>query len=88
MTPAPGCRRRGRCPTLAVAGAAVFAACTGEAGPREASMSPAMSAEEVAELHDRVLTIDTHDDIPFDFATDEVDPFDADRQRRQYGIRK
>jgi membrane dipeptidase len=25
-------------------------------------------------IHDRVLTIDTHDDIPFDFATPEVDP--------------
>ncbi|MEQ8329240.1 MAG: dipeptidase [Longimicrobiales bacterium] len=31
-------------------------------------------------IHTRVLTIDTHDDIPFDFATDEVDPLDADRQ--------
>jgi membrane dipeptidase len=26
------------------------------------------------EIHTRVLTIDTHDDIPFDFATPEVDP--------------
>jgi membrane dipeptidase len=25
-------------------------------------------------IHDRVLTIDTHDDIPFNFATPEVDP--------------
>lgn len=25
-------------------------------------------------IHERVLTIDTHDDIPFDFATAEVDP--------------
>ncbi|NIR47251.1 membrane dipeptidase [candidate division KSB1 bacterium] len=25
-------------------------------------------------IHNRVLTIDTHDDIPFNFATDEVDP--------------
>ncbi len=25
-------------------------------------------------IHDRVITIDTHDDIPFDFATEEVDP--------------
>ena len=31
-------------------------------------------------IHDAVLTIDTHDDIPFDFATDSVDPLDADRQ--------
>ena len=25
-------------------------------------------------IHDRVITIDTHDDIPFNFATEEVDP--------------
>ncbi len=25
-------------------------------------------------IHDRVLTLDTHDDIPFNFATEEVDP--------------
>ncbi|MEQ1856097.1 MAG: dipeptidase [Longimicrobiales bacterium] len=31
-------------------------------------------------IHDAVLTIDTHDDIPFDFATPEVDPLNADRQ--------
>jgi membrane dipeptidase len=31
-------------------------------------------------LHAAVLTIDTHDDIPFDFATPEVDPLNADRQ--------
>jgi membrane dipeptidase len=31
-------------------------------------------------VHAAVLTIDTHDDIPFDFATDSVDPLDADRQ--------
>ena len=32
-------------------------------------------------IHDRVLTIDTHDDIPFDFATPDVDPgVQGDRQ--------
>ena len=25
-------------------------------------------------IHERALTIDTHDDIPFNFATEEVDP--------------
>ena len=80
MIPGPARRARGSRLTLAAAGAVVFTACAEDAGPPEASMSPAMSAEQVAELHDRVLTIDTHDDIPFDFATDEVDPFDADRQ--------
>ena len=27
-----------------------------------------------AEIHERVLTLDTHDDIPFNFATENVDP--------------
>lgn len=31
-------------------------------------------------VHERILTIDTHDDIPFNFATPEVDPDTADRQ--------
>jgi microsomal dipeptidase-like Zn-dependent dipeptidase len=37
-----------------------------------------MSEEEIlataTEIHQRVITIDTHDDIPFNFATEEVDP--------------
>jgi membrane dipeptidase len=37
-------------------------------------------------IHDRVLTIDTHDDIPFDFATPEVDP--GVRGARQVDIPK
>ena len=31
-------------------------------------------------IHSQVLTLDTHVDIPFDFATPEVDPLDADLQ--------
>src|SRR5687768_9636551 len=31
-------------------------------------------------MHTRIITIDTHDDIPFNFATPEVDPLNADRQ--------
>ena len=31
-------------------------------------------------LHERIITIDTHDDIPLNFATPEVDPLNADRQ--------
>src|SRR5690625_7098649 len=27
------------------------------------------------EIHERVLTLDTHVDIPFNYATDEVDPW-------------
>src|SRR5690242_12712967 len=32
------------------------------------------------EMHGRMITIDTHDDIPLNFATAEVDPLNADRQ--------
>ena len=31
-------------------------------------------------IHEAVMTIDSHDDIPFDFATEAVDPLDAARQ--------
>ena len=31
-------------------------------------------------IHDRIITIDSHDDIPFDFATEAVDPLNAARQ--------
>lgn len=31
-------------------------------------------------IHSSVISIDTHDDIPFNFATPEVDPLNADRQ--------
>ena len=37
-----------------------------------------MTEEEIVqrarEIHERVISIDTHDDIPFNFATPEVDP--------------
>ena len=46
-------------------------ACAGETDPEITAR----------EIHDRVITIDTHDDIPFNFATDSVDPgVDGDRQ--------
>lgn len=32
------------------------------------------------EIHERVISIDTHDDIPANFATPDVDPLNADRQ--------
>ena len=31
-------------------------------------------------IHEAALTMDTHVDIPFNFATDEVDPLDGDLQ--------
>ncbi len=49
-----------------------------EMEPGEAPAMTEMSDEELEaqarEIHDRVITIDTHVDIPFNFATDEVDP--------------
>ena len=40
-------------------------------------------------IHDAVLTIDTHDDIPFNYATDEVDPgVENDMQVNLPGMRK
>ena len=52
-----------------------LAALTGCAGePEEELMARARA------IHDAVMTIDTHDDIPPNFATEAVDPLDADRQ--------
>ncbi len=46
--------------------------------PMESVADVAPSDDEIVEqargIHERVLTIDTHDDIPFNFATEEVDP--------------
>ena len=49
--------------------------------PQESAQTPAPSApseEEIREraraIHDEVLTLDTHVDIPFNYATEEVDP--------------
>ena len=35
--------------------------------------------ERALAIHEATLTVDSHDDIPFDFATDAVDPLDAPR---------
>lgn len=43
------------------------------AGLLTACDSP-VDEKEVGAIHERVLTLDTHVDIPFNFATDEVDP--------------
>jgi len=37
-------------------------------------------------IHERVMTLDTHVDIPFDFATGDVDP--ADRPSAQVDLQK
>ena len=52
-------------------------------GPAAEDAGPDTAAElerRAREIHERVLTLDTHDDIPFNFATPEVDPLNADRQ--------
>ena len=52
------------------------AACSRPAIPDEAVL-----VSRARDIHERVLTIDSHDDIPFNFATGEVDPgVRADRQ--------
>lgn len=56
-----------------VAMAMLLSSCTQE-------MTDEQLAEQAKAIHERTLTIDTHDDIPFNFATEEVDPLDADRQ--------
>jgi membrane dipeptidase len=52
---------------IGLAAAVLLAGCVG-AAKEEAEVARAR------EIHDRVLTLDTHVDIPFNYATDEVDP--------------
>ena len=68
---------------------AVVAGCGGSAADSatydavvddEASTSESELEQRAREIHANVLTVDTHDDIPFNFATPEVDPLNADRQ--------
>jgi len=67
--------RIGLFPALAAL-ALLLSACGGDGGEgRGAGSAPSLSLEEVArDIHARVITIDTHVDIPFEFATAEVDP--------------
>ena len=63
---------------VAAGSCALIAACSSEsAGPPQPDAS---SANDVAVVHDRVITLDTHVDIPFDFATDAAAPLDGDLQ--------
>ncbi len=67
-----------------------ISACGSEESTGEPSEISRMTEEEIVgrarEIHDRILTIDTHDDIPFNFATAEVDP--GVRDDRQVSIPK
>ncbi len=57
-----------------------FAACTQQ--PDVSTMSEEELKAYARGIHDRVLTIDTHDDIPLNFATEEVDPADPESDRQ------
>ena len=46
------------------------------------SMTESELLEYARSIHERVITIDTHDDIPFNFATEEVDPADPESDRQ------
>jgi membrane dipeptidase len=73
-------------PALRIAAALLaFAAATACAGPDAGSDAASDAAgtppaPDADALHARLVTIDTHDDIPLEFATAEVDPLNADRQ--------
>jgi len=55
---------------------AVISACSETEPPPPVDVD----AASVVAVHDRVLALDTHVDIPLDFATDAVDPLTADEQ--------
>ncbi len=57
------------------------AACSENTEAQEANTDAQAAANDAEDLHTRILTLDTHDDIPFNFATPEVDPgVEGDRQ--------
>ncbi len=58
-------------PVLALGG------CSDREPLEEGEEMPISSAQAI---HEAVMTIDSHDDIPFDFATEAVDPLNAARQ--------
>lgn len=69
-------------PQAAQLGVIVFAAaamggCADAPLPKD---SQAMQNTRAHAIHKTVMTVDSHDDIPFDFATEAVDPLDAPRQ--------
>ena len=68
-----------RCPHLAaIAGTALA---VGACADREsAEENETMQNGQALAIHEAVMTIDSHDDIPFNFATEAVDPLDARRQ--------
>jgi membrane dipeptidase len=70
---------------VALAAPVLAIACAGGGSGGDAADPAALEAR-AREIHERVLTIDTHDDIPFNFATPEVNP--CERIDRQVDIPK
>ena len=64
---------------------AVLATGTSAPQTQPAENDEAMQSDRALAIHEAVLTVDSHDDIPFNFATEAVDPLDA---RRQLNLRK
>ena len=64
-------------PALAAILTLLIAACTDSGTDQDTDADLLARAQAI---HDAVMTIDSHDDIPFDFATDAVDPLNASRQ--------
>ncbi len=60
--------------TCAVLAGLVLLGAAAAARPAEAQETDAALIARARAIHDRVLTIDTHDDIPLDFATADADP--------------
>jgi membrane dipeptidase len=66
--------RHGTLPFLLIG----LSACTSFSG--RSTVSEAELPAAARAMHARIVTIDTHDDIPLNFATPQVDPLNADRQ--------
>jgi membrane dipeptidase len=60
--------------------AVLVASCARATTTTPPPVSPEEALTRARALHARIVTIDTHDDIPLTFATAEVDPLNADRQ--------
>ena len=66
--------------SAAVCAAALLLGACASGEPESAAESETDLIARAQGIHERAITIDTHDDIPPNFATPEVDPLDADRQ--------
>ncbi|MEX2155170.1 MAG: dipeptidase [Gemmatimonadaceae bacterium] len=65
---------------LKLLSALAIAGCASSIVRQQSTLSDAELLDRARDVHQRIITIDTHDDIPLTFATPEVDPLNADRQ--------